>query len=81
MPTDTKQLTSDEVVERLNAIRKFYDERPSEWRGQVANDLNLLVDREVCFVETHGYSSDYAASVLRIVERVAEFENIERKTQ
>ena len=79
MPTATKQLTADEVLERLNAIRVFSQSHDEAWRNQVAHDLGLLVDREVCFLETHGYSSDYAAAVLRIVERVAEFEEIEAK--
>jgi len=79
MPTDTKQLTADEVIVRLIAIQEFSECHKDEWRNEVARDLNRIVSREIYMVGTHGHASDYAAAVLRIVERVAKFENIEMK--
>ena len=77
--SDTKQLTDDETLERLKAISFFSEEHPDEWRNRVARDLKDLVGREVATIVTHGYASDYAAAVIRIVERVAEFEEIKVK--
>lgn len=81
MPTDTKQLTTSEVFDRLNAIRDFYEEHPEEWRNRVARDLNHLVGRATWWIETDGHEIDneFGDAVLRIVERVAEFEKIEAK--
>lgn len=78
MPTETKQLTGDEVLERLNAINQFYDDHPDEWRNHVAHDLDELVGRAVYSLETTCDESDvrFGNAVLRIVERVAEFEKI-----
>jgi hypothetical protein len=72
MPTDTKQLTADEVLERIKEINEFSEEHDDEWRNQVARDLNLLLKRE-------RYGSDYVAAVLRIVERIADFDSIKKK--
>jgi len=80
MSDATKQLTADEVYDRLMEI-EFCQTHPEEWRNQVAKDLNVLVGRATYEIETSNDVSDkdLAAAVLRIVERVAEFENIERK--
>ena len=80
MPDDTK-LPADEVLDRLNAIHEFSEEHPDEWRNEVARDLNVLVGRATWWIETDRDETDreFGAAVLRIVERVAEFENIEAK--
>lgn len=74
-------LTADEVYERLNDIYEFSEDRPDEWRNQVARDLNHLIGRAVYSLETSCDESDigFGNAVLRIVERVAEFEKIEAK--
>lgn len=77
MPTETKQLTADEVIVRLLDLSKFSEEHADEWRNEVARDLNMLVEREIRNFGNHGLVSDYAASVLRVADRVAEFEEIE----
>lgn len=81
MPTDTKQLTADEALERLNAIHEFSEAHPEEWRNQVARDLNHLIGRATWWIETDGHKIDsrFGEAVLRIVERVAEFEEIVAK--
>lgn len=81
MPTDTKQLTADEVYDRLCQIHQFSEVHDEEWRNQVARDLNQLIGRAVYEVETCDDECDksLAAAVLRIVERVAEFDEISRK--
>jgi predicted thioredoxin/glutaredoxin len=81
MPTATKQLTADEVLERLNAIHEFSEQHPEEWRNEIARDMNHLVGRAVWWVETDRHDIDtlFGAAVLRIVERVAEFEEIKAK--
>lgn len=78
MPTDTKQLTDEEVLERLRK-HELSEKHDEEWKNDVARDLNLLVAREIYNIETHGLVSDYVPAVLRIVERVSEFEKIVAK--
>ena len=81
MPHDTKQLTADEVLERLNAIHEFSEDHLEEWRNQVARDLNHLVGRATWWIETDGHliDNEFGEAVLRIVERVSEFEEIVAK--
>ena len=81
MPTDIKQLTADEVLDRLNAIHEFSEDHLDDWRNQVARDLNHLVGRATWWMETDRDEIDtkFGAAVLCIVERVAEFEAIEAK--
>lgn len=83
MSTDTKQLTVDEVYDRLNALPEFSEDHPDEWRNEVARDLNHMVDRATWWMETDRDEIDtkFGAAVLRIVERVAEFENIQPKVR
>jgi len=78
--TDTKQLTADEVLERLNAINPFSEDHPEEWRNKVAHDLNHIINGTWGGLEHHdSMDTEFGAAVLRIVERVAEFEKIEAK--
>lgn len=81
MPTATKQLSADEVYDRLCEIHEFSEEHHEEWRNEVARDLNQLIGRAMYEVETSDDECDksLAAAVLRIVERVADFESIEAK--
>lgn len=81
MSTATKQLTADEVLERLNEIHEFSEAHPDDWRNEVARDLNHLVGRASWWIETDGHliDNEFGEAVLRIVERVAEFEKIEAK--
>lgn len=79
MPTDNKPLTENEVLVRLTDLGKFSEDHREEWRNEVARDLNSLVERELFNFEKHGHLSDYSAAVLRIVERVVEFDEISRK--
>ena len=71
-------MTADEILERLNAIHEFSTTHPEEWRNEVARDLNVLVGRATWWLETDRDETDteFGASVLRIVERVAESEKI-----
>lgn len=59
----------------------FTETRQNEkWRNQVAADLNTLLGRAQYFRETSDDESDKLAeaATLRIVQRVAEFEQIEK---
>lgn len=79
MSEQTKQLTADEVLERLNNIYEFSEKHDDEWRNEVARDLNQLMGRAGWWVETDRDAIDtaFGNAVLRIVERVAGFEEIE----
>lgn len=81
MPIATKQLTSDEVWKRLRACPEFSEEQGEEWKNQVASDLNHLVGHAIWNIETdtHHLAVEFGAAVLRIVERVVEFEKIKSK--
>jgi hypothetical protein len=81
MPTETKQLTAEEVLERLNAIYEFSEEHDKGWANEVASDLNRLIRFVINRDDFHGNQLDvkFTSAVLRIVERVAEFEGIEAK--
>lgn len=61
-------------------LQTHFDEQGhnEDWRNAVARDLNTLIGRAVFFAETSNDESDQAAeaATLRIVERVAEFEDI-----
>jgi len=73
-------LTIDEVYDRLCAIHEYSTLHREEWRNQVARDLNHLIGRAVWWIETDHDESDrnFGAAILRIAERVAEIEKIER---
>lgn len=81
MPTDIKQLTADEVLDCLKAINPFSEAHEDEWRNQVARDLNHIIGHAEWNSETDDdqVAVDFGNAVIRIVERVAEFENIEAK--
>lgn len=81
MPTDTQKLTPNEALQRLYAIHEFSESHPEEWRNEVARDMNHLIGRAVWWLETDRDETDvdFGAAVVRIVERVAEFEKIEAK--
>lgn len=86
--SDSKQNVSanDDLKARLRASRNFSKEHDEEWRNEVARDLNLLVIRALFLIENYpdGNYTNYAEAAIRIVERVAEFEEIEtvkRKTE
>jgi len=57
----------------------FSTEHDEQWKNEVADDLNTLLGRAIYFSETSNDESDQAAekATLRIVERVANFEEIE----
>ena len=73
-------MTAQEVEDKLEAIHAFSEQHSSPWRNQVARDLNQLLARAEYCMTTCGDASDktFAEAVLRIVERVAETEKIER---
>ena len=77
-----KQLTAEQALERLNAFHIFSEAHIDKWRNQVAWDLNELIARAEYSLTVTRDESDIAFSnaVLRIVERVAEFEEIERRS-
>jgi hypothetical protein len=85
MSEDTKQaeqvLTSDQILEKLRAIHEFSEDHPEPWKNGVAHDLNHLIGRAVWWIETDGDQIDFefGAAVLRIVDRVAESEEIRAK--
>lgn len=60
-----------------------YDEtgQTEPWKNDVAKDLNELVSRSVYCMETTADDSDVdlAEATIRIVERVASFEEIQTK--
>jgi ABC-type nitrate/sulfonate/bicarbonate transport system substrate-binding protein len=80
MQADTKQLTADEVLAKLDEIHEFSEKHPDEWRNEVARDLNQLIGRAVWYIETDRDDVDitFGNSVIRIVKRVAEFEEIKK---
>lgn len=72
-------------VERLHTKLKTldYDEtgQTEPWKNDVAKDLNWLTGRAVFYLETTADDSDVdlAEATIRIVERVASFEEIQPK--
>jgi len=75
-----KQLSQDECLEYLNSTYEFSEKHAEEWRNEVARDLNQLMGRAVWWLETCGDESDikFGNAVVRTVQRVAEFEEIEK---
>ncbi len=71
-------LVDKSLVERCNV--KFDEQHVEDRRNQCARDLNLIVDRATRAIES-GYVTEqsFAEAALRIVERVAEFEEIKTK--
>lgn len=79
MPTDTKQVDTNDVIARLKAMHEFSEDHPEEWRNEIAKDLNELIRHGIWLRTARKRTSIYAAAVLRIVERVSEFDEISRK--
>jgi len=77
---DTKQMTRDECLEWLTKTYEYSEEHEEEWKNEVAADLNQLMGRAVWWMETCGYESDilFGNAVIRTVQRVSEFEELER---
>jgi len=48
------------------------------WQRILANDLNIVLNRAVCNLESGDNDTAFANAALRIVARVAEFEGIRR---
>ena len=73
------ELTPDGALEKLNEMREFSEEHPEPWKNQLAADLNHLMGRAVWWIETdnHDIDNDFGAAVVRVVERVAEFEELQ----
>lgn len=72
------ELTPDQALEKLNEMREFSEEHPEDWKNQLAADLNHLLGRAVWWIETdnHDIDNDFGAAVVRVAERVAEFEEL-----
>jgi hypothetical protein len=74
----------EEICERLYDVcthLTFDDKGHSDaWRNKLARDLNHLLGRAQFFLETSRDESDVssACATLRVVRRVAEFEDIKR---
>lgn len=79
MPNETKQLAAEEALARLNALREFAKNHTEEWKNQLADDLNHIMGRAVWWLETDRdeIDADFGAAVVRVVERVAEFEKLQ----
>ena len=73
------QLKASDLLAKFEEIGQFSGHHPYPVRNEIAEDLNGLVARAVYCLETSCDESDieFANSALRIVERVAEFEEIE----
>jgi hypothetical protein len=81
MSKAVKPKPDEEVWKKLMALPEFSELHDEEWRNQVASDLNHLVDRAIWTIESDGQRIDceFGMAVLRIVQRVAEFEEIKAK--
>ncbi len=79
-PDAAKELTQDECLDVLNATYEFSEKHEEEWKNQVARDLNQLMGHAVWWLETCGDEMDimFGNAVVRTVQRVAEFEEIEK---
>lgn len=76
--SETPSLTPDQALERLNALQEFAKNHPEEWKNQLADDLNHLMGRATWWLETDRdeIDADFGAAVVRVIERVAEFEEL-----
>jgi hypothetical protein len=81
MSKSAKLNPDEEVWNKLKALPEFSELHDEEWRNQVASDLNHLVGRAIWTIESDGQRIDceFGMAVLRIVQRVAEFEEIKAK--
>lgn len=75
-----------DVLEKLRVLPKFSEKHDEAWRNAVANDLNLLSAHALFMVGNFGgvITANYTAALMRIIERVAHFEEIQmvdRKTK
>lgn len=68
------------LLDRLYDLGEFSEAHREEWRNEVARDLNHLVGRAIYWIETDGdeIDSEFGAAVLRTVNRVVEFEEIDQ---
>lgn len=73
------ELTPEGALEKLNEMREFSEKHPEDWKNQLAADLNHLMGRAVWWLETDNddIDHDFGAAVVRVVERVAEFEELQ----
>lgn len=76
----SKQMTQDECLEWLTNAYEFSQWHAEPWKNEVAADLNQLMGRAVWWMETCGDESDilFGNAVIRTVQRVSEFEELER---
>ena len=74
-------MSVEAILAKLYLFGEFSTEHAEPWRNQVADDLNQLVGRAIWTIETDGDETDleFGAAVVRIVERVAQSEEIEPK--
>lgn len=79
MSDATKQLTPEQLLEKFRELYEFSQSHQEHWRNEVADDLNELIGRAVFVLETSCDDVDlsFGNAVLRIIERVADFEDIE----
>lgn len=77
MRQDT-ELTPEMALARINALREFSETHPEAWKNELADDLNHLMGRAVWWLETDRDEIDikFGIAVVRVVERVAEFEEL-----
>lgn len=77
--SDTPSLTPDQALERLNGLQEFAKNHPEEWKNQLAKDLNHIMGRAIWWLETDRdeIDAEFGAAVVRVVERVAEFEELQ----
>jgi len=72
-------LTIEQLLEKCNATE--YTRRDAdEWRNAIASDLNEMLERVQYQLETDGDKCDisWANATFRIIDRVAEFEGIQK---
>lgn len=71
-------MTTLELLNRCRALEFDAKKHDEQWRNDVAADLNEMLGRIQYQLETDGDDCDcrWAAATLRVIERVAEFEEI-----
>lgn len=77
----TTEERASALLEKVRTTTYDVTGHDEKWRNEVASDLNHLMGRVQYTLETGGCEVDaeFAEAALRIVERVATFEDIARK--
>jgi hypothetical protein len=72
--------SAEEIADQANGL-EFSTDHAEQWKNDCARDLNRLLGRIVFQLETDGDEEDcaWAEATIRLVFRVAGFEEIQRK--